>query len=339
MSFTWNGIHQHLHRASSSLSFQRDFDLLRRRHAPLSCFADSAALLDALHHGSGTSEQKNVILRTLVEAAQSGTEEADSAVSVLLLALWPGLDAVHHRLKRRHGGGPDGMSSEILARSVEAIHDLDLGRVHRIAATILRNIERDLGRAQAREAGRQSLRVEVDVYQIARGSQEPPISRELLHRDVARVVGDDARLVLRVAVDGFSQVEVAAELGLPEAAARKRYQRAARRLRQEYSDSLSRLEPLPGFSRAGAIAPSRETIGAGRMTCTDDIDDLARLPGLFRRWELSNVLKTRRTYRLEEAGAHADGTPLVAVYTSPSVTQQWDHRGSKDDAVPNERGA
>ena len=36
--------------------------------------------------------------------------------------------------------------------------------------------------------------------------------------------------MIRVAIEGFSQAEVAVELGLTEAAARKRYQRAMRRL-------------------------------------------------------------------------------------------------------------
>ncbi|MGE3291291.1 MAG: sigma factor-like helix-turn-helix DNA-binding protein [Geminicoccaceae bacterium] len=45
-----------------------------------------------------------------------------------------------------------------------------------------------------------------------------------------KLLGDDALLVIRVAIEGFSQAEVAVELGLTEAAARKRYQRAMRRL-------------------------------------------------------------------------------------------------------------
>ncbi len=45
-----------------------------------------------------------------------------------------------------------------------------------------------------------------------------------------KLLGDDALLVIRVAIEGFSQAEAAAELGLTEAAARKRYQRAMRRL-------------------------------------------------------------------------------------------------------------
>ena len=47
---------------------------------------------------------------------------------------------------------------------------------------------------------------------------------------VRKLLGDDALLVIRVAIEGFSQAEVAVELGLTEAAARKRYQRAMRRL-------------------------------------------------------------------------------------------------------------
>ena len=42
--------------------------------------------------------------------------------------------------------------------------------------------------------------------------------------------------------------------------------------------------------------------------------DLKRVPGLYRRWELPEILKNQRAYRIENAGAHQDGTPLVAVY-------------------------
>ncbi|WP_104069230.1 hypothetical protein [Albidovulum inexpectatum] len=44
--------------------------------------------------------------------------------------------------------------------------------------------------------------------------------------------------------------------------------------------------------------------------------ELVRIPGLFRRWELPEVLKSHRTYRIEKAGAHQDGTPLVAIYVN-----------------------
>ena len=261
-----------------------NFDLIRQRHASLSCLPDPVALLDALHNSSGASEQKNTVLEALVEAAQSRTAEA--------------------RLRRQHipprplagsrrrlssslpapSRDTDDVAAEILAHAVEAIHDLDLGRVHRIAATIVMNTERDLGRDRVREARRQNLRVDLDVDEIA--GREPSLSRDLLHRDVARFVGGDAGLVLRVAVDGFSQVEVAAELGLSEAATRKRYQRATRRLGQMYADGMSRSTSRPGFS--GSSAPALSPEKDGPMAHIDDTtsDLLTRIPGLFRRWEL-----------------------------------------------------
>lgn len=47
--------------------------------------------------------------------------------------------------------------------------------------------------------------------------------------------------------------------------------------------------------------------------------DLKRVPGLYRRWELPEVLKNQRAYRIENAGSHQDGTPLVAVYADPAA--------------------
>lgn len=44
------------------------------------------------------------------------------------------------------------------------------------------------------------------------------------------------------------------------------------------------------------------------------LHDLRRLPGLFRRWELVQVLEPGRDYHLEAAGRTVDGAELVAVY-------------------------
>ena len=48
-----------------------------------------------------------------------------------------------------------------------------------------------------------------------------------------------------------------------------------------------------------------------------DTDRFRRLPGLYRRWELAELLHARQDYRLEDAGETIDGTPLVAVYQVP----------------------
>ena len=59
-------------------------------------------------------------------------------------------------------------------------------------------------------------------------------SKILLRNDLVELIGADAALVIRVAIDGFTQAEAAAELGIPMEAARKRYQRAMKRLRYAF---------------------------------------------------------------------------------------------------------
>ena len=238
MSIAWHEIRDHLMLSSSALNFQRNFEALRRINEPLAHFADPAALLDTLQVGSRGPDEKNRILVALVRAAQSGDEAADCALTLMLLALWPGLDAVRRRSIWRRVGTGDEVASEILARASEAIRGLDLQRVNWIAATILRNIERDLIRTRQREDRHQGLRSEADLNEILADGEvlSGDASPKLLHRDLVRIVGTDADLVIRVAVDGFSQAEVAWELGLSEAATRKRYQRAARRLRDVLKD-------------------------------------------------------------------------------------------------------
>jgi hypothetical protein len=56
--------------------------------------------------------------------------------------------------------------------------------------------------------------------------------------------------------------------------------------------------------------------------------DLTRIPGLYRRWELPEILKNQRAYRIENAGAHQDGTPLVAVYADADAVQPDDQQNA-----------
>lgn len=232
MSIAWHEIRDHLMLSSTTLNFQRNFEALRRINEPLAHFADPAALLDTLQVGSRGPDEKNRILVALVRAAQSGDEAADCALTLMLLALWPGLDAVRRRSIWRRVGTGDEVASEILARASEATRCLDLRRVNWIAATILRNIERELIRTRQREDSHQSQLTDADPDETPSDSEAPAnASPALLHRDLVRIVGTDADLVIQVAIDGFSQSEVATELGLSEAATRKRYQRATRRLR------------------------------------------------------------------------------------------------------------
>jgi RNA polymerase sigma-70 factor (ECF subfamily) len=233
MSFAWHEIRDHLMHSSFTLSFQRSFNTLRRAKDPLAPFRDPAALLDGLHRAPGDPDDKNLILSALVEAAQNDGSASDCALTVLLLALWPGMDAIRRRAIWRRIGSADEIASDVLARTTEAVRGLELGRVNRVAATVLRNVERDMVRARQRDAARDSLAsdIEPDDVPADQAGRQPAAEDAHLQDDLRKLIGADAVLVIRVAIEGFSQVEVAGELGLSEAAAWKRYQRAMRKLR------------------------------------------------------------------------------------------------------------
>jgi len=239
MSLAWHAIHDNLLHSSRTLTFQRHFHLIRRTGVGLAALGDPAALLDALHRQTASPDIKNDWLKALVRAAQGDKAEADTALTVLLLALWPGLDAIRRRSLRRRIGVPADITSEILARATEALRCLDLDWVNWIAATVLKNIERDMVRDSRSEAQRQRVTSSVVPEDVADERDVGPggLGASLLKSDVEKLVGSDATLVIRVAVEGFTQAEVALQLGLSEEAARKRYQRAAFKLRRAHEEN------------------------------------------------------------------------------------------------------
>jgi RNA polymerase sigma-70 factor (ECF subfamily) len=133
---------------------------------------------------------------------------------------------------------------------------LDLGRVNRIAATVLQNIQRDMIRDIRRETQRQ--RVTSNTIPEGLPDERAPggshLSISLLRADVARIIGDNASLVIRVAVEGFTQAEVAVEFGISDEAARKRYQRASVKLRRAHEKKC--VSPCP-VSAGGLAFPNQ----------------------------------------------------------------------------------
>jgi hypothetical protein len=62
-------------------------------------------------------------------------------------------------------------------------------------------------------------------------------------------------------------------------------------------------------------------------------EDRKRIPGLFRRWELPEIFEANCDYHIEDAGAHVDGTPLVALYSSGAQV----HSGASSNPRPGDR--
>lgn len=228
MSRHWHEVHAHLIHQTTRATYQDNYRKIARRRPELSGFADPGAALAFLHGRDRDGGRKNALLRALVAEAQAGeSDTADTAASLVILALWPGLDALRKRLLRGFSEGPDVLAGELTGRLSQAIATADLDRVTWIAATFLRNIERDLKREYIRQAG-ETCDARIEAYaEIAEWPAHPGwdvLSTLRSH------IGSDAELVMAVVILGFTQKEAAHALGLSYEAARKRYQRAIFRL-------------------------------------------------------------------------------------------------------------
>ncbi len=59
-------------------------------------------------------------------------------------------------------------------------------------------------------------------------------------------------------------------------------------------------------------------------------EDFVRLPGLFRRWELNDVVDVGADFHLEDAGEASDGTQLIAVYRRERTTTRSSNLNTKE---------
>ena len=101
MRASWHALHAGLTRSTSTLRFQRRFEALRQDGPELAWFTAPVDMFDWLHAPTGDGATRNGVLRALVRASQ---REKEPAVTLLLLALWPGLDAVRRRTRRQLSG-------------------------------------------------------------------------------------------------------------------------------------------------------------------------------------------------------------------------------------------
>lgn len=246
MRASWTQIRAAMKQAIERRESKREFQKLRRHHPELSPFPCAAQLVAHLHDPAGDRDGKDAIYGALVRAAQEG---AQVAVLVLWLGLWPGLNGVFIRQRRRKTGPAYEVVSNLADAFTSLVRGLRPGRVRRVAGTLVRSAERTLwgefGRAQRESARRRPMPKRDRPAQIP---EEPEPSRlgltgcetedeELaaIRRELVSVVGADADLVIGAAIYGESQRELGARLGLSHAAARKRYQRSLTRLRRHFS--------------------------------------------------------------------------------------------------------
>lgn len=238
MSFSWNALHAGLRADIARHRFLRCFNALTPGWADLSAFPEPQALLDQQHRVSVDAKpDRDRVIRALVGAAQVGGDSTSPAQTVLLLALWPGLDAVRGRLRRFRPA--EDIAPDIIGAFIVEVGRINLDRVNRVAATLLRNLERGLKRAWQAEAlhHTDSFDEEWDLDETnpndpvsSLPSREAIIDDRLRWQRMRMIIGGDTDLVRRVVLEGYSQAEAGRFQGLAPDAARKRFQRAMARL-------------------------------------------------------------------------------------------------------------
>jgi RNA polymerase sigma-70 factor (ECF subfamily) len=262
MRASWEALKRSLVCSVGTLGAKLQFEEMKTRRMPLRRFADAGALLACLNTAGGDLDEKDGIYAALVEAKQARGDGADLAAALLWLGLWPALDAIYRRRQRDFFGEPEALVSEIGARFTAVVHGADLGRIRRLAATLVRNVERDVREALKRkwtdEKRRAALPEERDddpdddeaagdrrqslvtpllrTRGVSELGQPPRLNTdddvEALRDLLIGIVGEDADVVLGATVYGLSQREVGERLGLGHEATRKRFQRAIDRIRK-----------------------------------------------------------------------------------------------------------
>ena len=228
MHSNWSALHAQLTRSVSRHSGLTAFNDLKSTSDALSRFSDPIGLLDWLHSGTSDADAKNVVLHALLQKAVGRDRAEPMAVELLILALWPGLCVVRHRLRPYSDAATLGV--DIMGGITIGIRQADPGRVRSVAATLLRNLERDLRRDLIRntipsDADKVPSLVEDYI------ASAPPDDGQLVVARASSALGADGRLLAVVHIAGFTQRDVARSLGISHDAARKRHQRAVRQLK------------------------------------------------------------------------------------------------------------
>jgi RNA polymerase sigma-70 factor (ECF subfamily) len=246
MRSRWEELHAGLRRSIEGRESVSQFDVLRARCAPLVAFGGPAALAAFLvDKGSGLFGRDRA-LRCLVEEAQRGSTKR-TALALLLLGLWPALDSIFRKRSHLFQREAHDIEVEIIDRFIAQVQRIDLGRVSCLAATLVRNTEREVVDARVRERARAAKQdaVTPDVIATPSLDDEPPRAScfglpggqsdeahvASLRRWLLSAVGPDADLIVDAVIHEKSRLDLAASLGISHAAARKRLERALTRAR------------------------------------------------------------------------------------------------------------
>lgn len=257
MRSNWETIRWGLLQWIESREAVRVFDRLATGAPELGAFSRPAVLVEAVAKTADLGMKDRVLAALIVAAGAKETRRL--AQALLMLCLWPGLDAMFHRRFVFFRREPQELAAEIVDHFTVCVQRLDLSRVTRITATLVRNTERELVDASRKESAVTKKAAELcpEMYQareadFRRSPFGVPCGRwdqrsvATLRAWLASAVGKDADLVIEAVLLDRSGDELARSLGSSPAAARKRLERALVRARCAFFDE--------GQSQTAAVA-------------------------------------------------------------------------------------
>lgn len=226
MSSHWLALHAQLVWSVNRPAAIKAIPALTLQAHCLDGFRDPSHLLDWLHRPGGDPDARNHVLEGLLLHAGGRSRHSTLATELLILALWPGLCTIRRRLKGYVTA--DQLDADLLSGISIGIGNADPGKINRVAATLLRNLERDLRREYSHQSAPGAIGTEKIEAIAAADHDDPPGTIIAAAR---RLLGDDGALLTAVHIAGFSQREAAEVIGISHDATRKRCQRAMARLR------------------------------------------------------------------------------------------------------------
>lgn len=253
MRASWSALHASFIRVLNRTSSESEFKAMRIAYPELAALATIPSLIEHQRGTTGDPTAQFRVIRVLVAAAQSEGSYRSTAQAMVIIALWPGLDAVFWRLARGFPTARDDLATEILSRLGEAILTLDLEKVTAVVATLLRNVERDIRRdlIEARIIAEASQTIDDPAISaaVAEATAVDVGDAPVLADHLVGISSQDAALLKRVFLVGETQEDAGAAFGLRPDAARKRIQRALSKIRsqQKSPPALSHSSPPPGL--------------------------------------------------------------------------------------------
>lgn len=252
MRTSWSAFHLQFLTLCHRRSAEHLFGQMQARHPVLQEAPCIDALLERQHSTTGPSTQRYAVVRALAVEAQGSGPAADLAATILILALWPGLDAVRYRLLRDWPKERDDLADDILAHIAIGIRRLNLASVQKVAATLIMNTERDIRRTFLDRKCLHRIEFPMDDSLQARAAplrDDDAMDVGIWRKRLDPILGGDTSLFLRIIILGETQAQAALVLGLSYDGARKRHQRAMKKLAalQINPSDLSHFEPPIGL--------------------------------------------------------------------------------------------